>query len=250
MRTPLALALLLSALCGTLALVLERRGGRAETSVSKAVSPGTGDATGPRPERRGLQVNVAMRVSAPEPARTIAPMLSRLVAASKAPALRRAVIRTSMALSRAGVGARRDLLASFSFLVISLERTCPPPALLVCRPAIRISGRLHREPAADLRRDLRVALIAGLRASGFRPTTVHAAPAGALAGRVTSRGETLARWRLTDGVVEVATGGLRLSDGTTEPATEMAPGVDSVLGDGPAGAVEVQIDHRTLAALL
>jgi len=72
------------------------------------------------------------------------------------------------------------ILAPFSFVVVSLERTCPPPAILACRPAIRFAGRLRDEPPPDLR----------------------------LAGRVTSRGEVLAHWRVTEGVLEVVTGGL------------------------------------------
>ena len=41
------------------------------------------------------------------------------------------------------------LRVSVAGLAISLERRCPPPAILACRPAIRISGRLGAAPSPD-----------------------------------------------------------------------------------------------------
>lgn len=38
------------------------------------------------------------------------------------------------------------LRVSAAGLAISLERRCPPPAILACRPAIRLTGRLRAEP--------------------------------------------------------------------------------------------------------
>jgi hypothetical protein len=42
--------------------------------------------------------------------------------------------------------AASGLLAPFSFLAISIERSCPPPAILACRPVVRIVGGLRGEP--------------------------------------------------------------------------------------------------------
>lgn len=184
-----------------------------------------------------LGENVGLRVSAGEPARSLAPMLRRFASASRSPAVRRAVRRTSAALGRTGERPTRDLLGSLSSLAISLERSCPPPALLACRPAVRITGRLSRPPAPDLRQTLPMGLRTALRASGFRSMAIRSAASGPVAGRITSRGETLARWRLARGVLELATGGLALS------ARPRAP--QERAGASPV----VEVDRAVLARL-
>lgn len=184
-----------------------------------------------------LDPNVALRILAREPTRML-PQLARRIR-SVAPEVTRALRRESAAIGRAGVDFRRDLLARLSVLSISLERSCPPPAILACRPAIRIFGRLRERPPADLQRKLRTTLIAALRAAGFRSMVAEGSHHGdQLSGRVTARGETLARWRLSGGVLEIATGGLHLK------GAEMAPGEDSL---APAS---VETNPRVLETLL
>lgn len=201
-------------------------------------------------ERAGgdrLESDVAIRVSAPAPARTLPGAALRPGASSPLhPAVSRAMRRVWMAMERRGVNPGRDLLAPFSYLAISLERSCPPPAILACRPAIRLTGRLHDLPPAGLRRDLRTALVAGLHAAGFRGLTVHRSPTAGFGGRVNSRGETLARWRLAEGVLEVATGGLDLDDAAPAPQTRTGDDRDP----GGVPGLTVETNPATLEVLL
>jgi hypothetical protein len=195
----------------------------------------TGSALGP---------TVGLRIVAPDPARTLPQVTEALAAAAPSLAFQRGMQRWRAALERVGVDPERDLLAPFSVLVISLERSCPPPALLACRPAIRVIGRLRGEPPADLDRNLQIAIVAGLRVAGFRALSLYSTTEGdRFGGRVTSSEETLARWRLSSDVLEVATGGLALDSAADAAATLPPP---------PTGTSEVEIDTnpRTLAAIL
>ena len=189
-----------------------------------------------------LDSDVAVRVSAQDPART----LPALDLGASEPGLSPALRRGSAALDQAGIDPRRDLLAPFSFVVITLERSCPPPALLACRPAIRFAGRLRSEPPPDLQSDLEAALVAGLRAAGFRRLVVRGSQGGnELAGAVRSEGEVLAEWRLVDDVLVVVTGGLALepeasaaparhaSADSSEPVVEVNPSVLAMLVPSP-----------------
>ena len=128
------------------------------------------------------------------------------------PVLSGAADRTRAAVARAGVNPERDLLAPLTSLTVSLEPSCPPPAVLACRPAVRVIGQLDGEPPPGYERDLETAIVAGLRAVGFRDITVRASDRFPLAGRVTSRGEVLARWRLEGDALEVTTAGLPLDE--------------------------------------
>lgn len=58
-----------------------------------------------------------------------------------------------------------------------------------------------------------------------------------LRGRVTARGEILARWRVTDRVLQVVTGGLDHTD-------------EAAIPDTGSESLKVQINPRTLEALL
>ena len=202
-------------------------------------------APGPGSNGPGLGPNVALRILAPDPARTLPQVRRRLAAAAPSLAVSPGVRRWRADLERARVDPDRDLLAPFSILVISLERSCPPPALLSCRAAIRVIGRLRGEPPTDLQRNLHIAIVAGLRAAGFRSLTVESSPVeDRLAGRVTSSGETLARWRLSRGVLEVATGGLVLHP-SASAAIGTAPRAQSMPTE-----VEIDTNPQTLAAIL
>ncbi len=207
--------------------------------------PGGGKAAPAGGDR--LDPNVALRISARDPARTLPRFALALGTAASHPALSRALHRGSAALTRAGVDPRRELLAPLSFVVISLERSCPPPAILACRPAIRFAGRLRGEPPPDAQRDLRAALVAGLRAAGFRRLVVRGPQgSGEVAGQVMSQGEALARWRLVDGVLEVVTGGLELQPAATAAAIG-SDAAEATAGSSPAAELEV---NPTLLATL
>ena len=125
---------------------------------------------------------------------------------------------TSRARSGRGWRCRRTpavelerLLSRFSYLILRIEPSCPPPALLACRPAVRVVAIL-REPATQrLERELQAVLVAGLGAAGFEALRVRErGDADDPSGRITSHGETVARWRIDGRVLEVATGGLAL----------------------------------------
>jgi hypothetical protein len=167
--------------------------------------------------------DVALRILGPEPSRVLS-LLSGVGTATVPPAVSSAVRRERAAIRHAGVDLERDLLSRLSFLVISLDRRCPPPAILACRPALRILGRLRDRPDRDLERNLRTAVIAGLDAAGFRSLTARSSRRGdQLRGRATARSETLARWRVSNGVLEVATGGLSLRGREELPDASSGP---------------------------
>jgi hypothetical protein len=238
-RAPLAILAVLGAV-----LVFAGLGDGTRTSGGTAGSGGA-----------SLPPNVAVRIVAPDPRRTVPPLTRRLARGAAAPGLASLrpladqaplVQRWGASLERAGLEPVRDLLAPFSVLVITIERSCPPPAVLACRPAIRVTGRLRGEPPADLKRNLRIATVAGLRAAGFRGLTARSSGSGGrVAGRVTSGGELLARWRLFGGVLEVASSGLTLDSPVSAAALAAPP-------TAPGGATQVEIDTnpKALAAIL
>ena len=158
----------------------------------------------------GLAPNVALEVRAARPAQTLPGALRRLASETESQGLARA-IRTGLEVpANAAVGPDR-LLSQFSYLIIRIEASCPPPALLACRPAVRVVAIL-REPATQrLERELQAVLVAGLGAAGFEALRVRErGDADDPSGRITSHGETVARWRIDGRVLEVATGGLAL----------------------------------------
>ncbi len=114
--------------------------------------------------------------------------------------------------SEAGLDDNVALRAGISSQVeISLERSCPPPAVLACGPGLRIAARVPNWRSEALGADIALALVRTLRAAGFRNLTIRSAEHGrGLSGRVTSRGEVLGRWRLVAGLIEVTVGGLEL----------------------------------------
>jgi hypothetical protein len=191
-----------------------------------------------------LDADVAIRVSAPAPARTLPGVALGLGGPPLHPELSRSTRRVWVAVERRGVDPRRRLLAPLSFLAVSLERSCPPPAVLACRPAIRLTGRLRDLPPPGFERDLRTALTAGLRATGFPGLTVHRSPATD-SGRVRSRGETVARWRVADGDLEVVTGGLDLRPAEAGPTSP-----PEMSDDGGMPGVTIETNPATLAMLL
>ena len=189
MRSSLAL---LAALGATLALA----------------GPG-GGAGDDRPEP-GLDPNVAVEIRAARPAQTLPGALRGLASETDSPDLAHAILTGLETPASAGIELER-LLSQFSYLILRIESSCPPPAVLACRPAVRLIGILRQPATRRLERELQTVLRAGLRAAGFEKlhTREHRDDA-ALTGRITSRGETVARWRIDDRAVEVATGGLAL----------------------------------------
>jgi hypothetical protein len=168
---------------------------------------GVGSPSADRPDP-----DTSFRVSASAPVRTLPGVAPGRGDPSLDPELSRAVRRTRAAVARAGVNPKRDLLAPLGSLTVSLERSCPPPAVLACRPAVRLTGELSGEPPPGYERELETAIVAGLREAGFRGVTAQASDRGRLAGRATSQGEVLARWRLEGDALELTTTGLPLDE--------------------------------------
>lgn len=127
------------------------------------------------------------------------------------------------------------LRAHLGHAVVSLERGCPPPGLLACRPGVRVTALLPSPPPPWVRVAVPAAVAHGLRVFGYRDLVVHAAERG-FAGRVAARGEVLGRWQQADEILEIAVGGLELRD----PAARREE-----LERGPALA----LDPAVLAAL-
>jgi hypothetical protein len=193
-----------------------------------------------------LDPNVALEIRAAGPAVALPDALRRLAASTSSPTLARAIRSGLSAPSRAGLGLER-LLAPFSYVVLSIERSCPPPAVLACHPAVRFTGRLRGRTPPGLERELRAVLLAELGEAGFEALHARRSRDGAeLAGRVGSRGETLARWRLDDRVLEVVTGGLAPRAGAA------GVGGSAALPETPAGstpAVLIDVNASLLASL-
>jgi hypothetical protein len=183
----------------------------------------------------GLEPEVALRAATADPARTLPRAVRELAIAAPSLDLPRDVRRWSASLRRSGIGSVRGLLGPVAWIAITVESSCPPPALLACRPAVRAVARLRGGAFAGVRRDVRIATLAGLRTAGFQRLTVRTATGGD-AGRVTSRGETLAAWRLTGRTLQVATGGL-----------ELAAPVPRGHGQEP---IEVEVDRALLDQLV
>ena len=171
---------------------------------------GVGDgADSDRPES-DLDPNVAFEIRAARPAQTLPGALRGVAAETESPELAHA-IRTELATpASAGLELER-LLSRFSYLILRIEPSCPPPAVLGCRPAVRVIAILRGPAAPFVQREVGAVLVAGLRAAGFKALRVREhGNATDLTAQITSRGETLARWRTDDRVLEVATGGLAL----------------------------------------
>ena len=195
-----------------------------------------------------LEPGIAVRISAPDPERTLAGTLDRADSPVH-PAVAATLGRIWSAIELDGVDPGRELLAPLSLLEISVERSCPPPALLACSPAVRLTGLLEdAPPPAGFDHAVAAALASGLRATGARAPVVRSPANREGSGRVTSHGETLARWRRTGGLVEVVTGGLDLRPEAADVTDPASPHVDRDATATPE--VRIETDPVTLAALL
>jgi hypothetical protein len=189
--------------------------------------------------RSGLDPNVAVRISAADPAETLPIAEPRLEDELRSQGASQAARAARMLSRDLEPYVSPSLLEPLSFAVLSLERSCPPPAVLDCRPGIRFVGRFEGELPAGMGRTLRRVLGRSLRESGFGRLAFEATAGGESGGRVITRGETVARWRVERDLLQIATGGLSL-----RPARE-------VLAPAPAGpSAELEADPHTLAALL
>jgi hypothetical protein len=127
-------------------------------------------------------------------------------------------------------GPLKPLLGSVDWMGVRIERFCPKPALLRCRPSLRAraappSRAAQRSAVAPLRR------LAAQNYDG-RLLIRHR---GQLTRIVTPNGELLAAARDVHGQVTVSVGGLAASRGSLAPA--------------PAGALRLQAGEEALEAL-
>ena len=173
-----------------------------------------------RPEP-GLDPNVAVEIRAARPAQTLPGALRGVASETDSPDLAHAILTGLETPASAGIELER-LLSQFSYLILRIEASCPPPALLACRPAVRAIAIL-REPATKrLERELQAVLVAGLGAAGFEALRVQEhGDADDPSGRITSHGETVARWRIDGRMLEVVTerAGAERGAPTSDPAT-------------------------------
>jgi hypothetical protein len=218
----------------------------AALAVALALAGADGEKAAPVGGDR-LDPDVALRVSAVDPGQTLPQLASELRSSPSHPELPAAVRRGFAALARVGADRERELLTRLSFVVITLERSCPPPAILACGPALRLVGRLRGEPAPGLQRDLGAGVVAALRGVGYRRMVVWSAVRdGERVGRVTSRGGPLGRWRVAGGMLEVTVGAGLQPEG---PTAETRAAAANDLRPAETPAPRVQSNPRTLAEL-
>jgi hypothetical protein len=169
-----------------------------------------GDGAGNDRHEPELDPNVALEMRAARPAQTLPGALRDLASETDSPELAQAIRTGLQTPASTGIELER-LLSRFSYLILRIEASCPPPAVLACRPAIRAIAVLRGPSTQRLEQDLQTVLLAGLRSAGFDALRVRETPGAAdPSGRITSHGETVARWRTDGRVLEVATGGLTL----------------------------------------
>lgn len=124
------------------------------------------------------------------------------------PAEPRTGVEANPEAQRAAAALERRLAPVLADATTTIEPSCPPPALLACRPAIRLTGELDAVPSQLLQRRIAAVVAATLRRDGFRAVEVEVGTDG---GRAFSGLEPLALWRTSGDRIEVATGGLVLS---------------------------------------
>jgi hypothetical protein len=191
------------------------------------------------PIKPELDPNVALKIRAARPARTLPDALRTLAAETGSPAVAQAIRAGLRAPAHAGLQLQR-LLAPFSAVVLSVERSCPPPALLACRPAVRFMGRLKFRASRPTRGEVKDVLLAELDAAGFESLHAQTGRRGTTS-RITSRGETLARGRLANGRLQVVTGGLGLEPSAPEPPSAAL---------NSSAVVRIDVDADLLASLV
>lgn len=147
--------------------------------------------------------------------------LGRLAPALAAAAL---LVPTSVAADTAYGGDRPNVAVSIGLgsIAFSLERGCPPPGLLACRPGVRVVASVPPAVPETVREAAIVATVRAVRAFGYRDLIKHEAP-GAFRGRISAHGEPLARWRQDGRFAEIAIGGLELLT-PAQRRTELASG--------------------------
>ena len=173
-----------------------------------------GGASGQGPEDTpDLEPGVAVRVSASPSEVSVPTMLKRLAAASGpgSAAVSRAISEVERGLGAQDLAFARRLLSRAAWISFSLERSCPPPALLGCHPTLRVCAKFDQAPGAPWSAGLPAVVRSTLRAAGlrrlaFRGDSVH------------SDEEVLARWRLDGDTLELTTGWTKLGHCAIPPA--------------------------------
>lgn len=129
-------------------------------------------------------------------------------------------------------------------LSVTIERSCPPPGILGCGPALRIAARPPDRAPRELSRGLAAIVPVALRAAGYRDLRLAPMRSGKAGGRVISAHEVLARWRVEPGGFELVTDGLELGD-RNAAALLAADG-----GGSAAGGLRIEVNEATLAEVL
>jgi hypothetical protein len=112
--------------------------------------------------------------------------------------------------SRAGAAGPR-LLQALGGVQIALVASCPPPALLGCRPALAATATFAPARTDAVDRSVAEVVEALLSAQGFRELQVHRGDAPGAATVTAGGREVVARWRIQASSLRLATGGLPLA---------------------------------------
>ena len=128
---------------------------------------------------------------------------------------------------------------------VSVERACPPPALLACRPGLRVAARLGEARPRSISRRVGEIIRTGLRHAGFRDLRVQSSADGSGLVRSGNESVDVAEWIVEGGTLKIAVGGLQL-----DAAALTAPPPRDRPADGARPRTRVRIDPPSLAALV
>lgn len=216
---------ILGAFAAALALSALACGDR-EPAVGDRPAPVAGRSLSTALERQGLVADLrSVRDPADAPPLTIVLRRPRLDAATVDPlvhALFPALPRspeprldarslTRLATTLDGLGRTR----------LSVERSCPPPALLGCRVGIRLVATVGVVPPAEAADRFERSARAVLEADGFE--RLRRSPAGPRRGRLLADEESLAAWDVSDRRLLGALGGLRPRGGRVASRSARCP---------------------------
>ena len=127
---------------------------------------------------------------------------------------------------------------------VSVERACPPPALLACRPGLRVAARLGEASPRSISRPVGEIVRTGLRHAGFRDLRFRSSADGSGLVRSGNESVDVAEWIVDGGTLRIAVGGLQI-----DAAALAAPPPRDRPADGKP-RTRVRIDPRELAALV
>jgi hypothetical protein len=137
------------------------------------------------------------------------------------------------------------LVETLHAISVSVERVCPPPGLLGCRPGLRVAARLGEASPRSISRRVGEIVCTGLRHVGFRDLRVRSSADGSGLVRFGNESVDVAEWIVEGDTLRIAVGGLEI-----DAAALAAPPPLDRPADGARPRTRVRIDPRSLAALV